>query len=336
MEGADRWDPEEEERKPEAREPETDDVEQGPETGAEESDGEVSLDDESSKEPDTVEVPLEDRDEYELRGRVRIKENHIRELYEEISASKLAVDEARAREEAATRRMTDLESERARLKERIRTLEEESYGRRRKREGSERQIQRLEREVERLNDEVSRRGELLEQRDEELDAFSVDASDAVTRKDQALEDALRRVEGLERDLEDRESVAAELRDAIAALNEELKSEHDLRRRLAEPANRLRAGIDLFNGSSQIRQVNSLSRTLGQPEVHVELDEGEESAAILGFTWQGITWQTYAANPGLAVEEPRVFLKSAGEDLSGVDRQPPNARIGPGGRVLLGL
>ncbi len=338
MEGRDRRDPEEE-----AREPETEDMEETERdegepkvVGDEQSVDETTSEAEFPEELDTVEVPIEDRDEYEFRGRVRIKENHIRELYEEISTSKLAVDEARAREEAATRRMADLESERARLKERIRTLEEESYGRRRKREGSERQIQRMEREIERLNEEVSRRGELLEQRDEELDALSVDASDVVTRKDQALEDALRRVEGLERDLEDRESVAAELRDAIAALNEELKFEHDLRRRLAEPANRLRAGIDLFNGSSQIQQVNSLSRTLGQPEVHVELDEGEEPATILGFTWQGITWQTYAANPGLAVEEPRVFLKSAGEDLSGVDRQPPNARIGPGGRVLLGL
>jgi ribonucrease Y len=84
-------------------------------------------------------------------------------------------------------------------------------------------------------------------------------------------------------------------------------------------------------------MNSLSRTLGQPEVYVELDEGQkEPPVLLTFTWQSVTWQTYAANPGLAVEDPRVYLKSAGEDLSGVDRQPPNARVGPGGRVLLGL
>jgi hypothetical protein len=83
-------------------------------------------------------------------------------------------------------------------------------------------------------------------------------------------------------------------------------------------------------------MNSLSRQLGQPEVYVELEEGEEPPVLLTFTWQGVTRQTYAANPGLAVEEPRVYLKSAGENLSGVERQPPNARVGAGGRVLLGL
>jgi ribonuclease Y len=69
---------------------------------------------------------------------------------------------------------------------------------------------------------------------------------------------------------------------------------------------------------------------------VALDRGEEPAVLLTFTWQGYTWQTYAADPGLAVEEPRVYLKDAGEDLSGVNRQLPNARVGPGGRVVLGL
>ena len=68
--------------------------------------------------------------------------------------------------------------------------------------------------------------------------------------------------------------------------------------------------------------------MGQPEVHVELDQGDEPPALLTFTWQGVTWQTYVSNPGPGVEEPRVYLKSAGEDLSGVDRKPPNARVGP--------
>ena len=76
--------------------------------------------------------------------------------------------------------------------------------------------------------------------------------------------------------------------------------------------------------------------MGQPEVHVALEQGEEPAAILTFTWQGITWQTYTSNPGPAVEEPRVYLRSSGEDLSGVDREPPNVHIGPGGRLYLGV
>ena len=83
-------------------------------------------------------------------------------------------------------------------------------------------------------------------------------------------------------------------------------------------------------------MNALSRTLGRPEVHVGLGEGEEPPAIISFTWQNVTWQIYAADPNPAVRPPRVYLKSSGEDLSGVDRNPPNARVVAGGRVALGL
>lgn len=290
-------------------------------------------------EPDTSEVEV--RREYgddpvELKARLGIKDNHIRELYDQISSSKLAADEAWASRQAGEGRVRALEDERARLKERIRTLEEEARQRRRGREGQERRIERMQRELERKDGEISRRDYLLERRDEELEALSLEASDLVTRKDQALEDALRRVEGLERDLEERESETAELRVTIDELRADLEEEYELRRRLAEPSNRLRAGIDLFNESEQRRQMNALSRTMGQPEVHVSLDRGEEPAVLIAFTWQGITWQTYAVNPGLEVREPRIYLKSTGEDLSGVDREPPNGRVGPGGRVQLGL
>ena len=141
---------------------------------------------------------------------------------------------------------------------------------------------------------------------------------------------------MERDLEERESEISELQATADALRDELEAERELHRRLADPANRLRAGIDLFNDSEQRRSMTALSRTLGQPEVHVGLDEGEQPPALITFTRQGVTWQTYAADPGPAVEEPRVYLKSAGEDLSGVDPNPSNARVGPGGRVVLGL
>lgn len=275
-------------------------------------------------------------DPAELKARLAIKDNHIRELYDQVSVARLAADEARAARQAGEGRIRALEEERARLRERVNTLEEEIRGRRRRREGYERRIARLERELERKDGEISRRDYLLERRAEEIEAYGRDASEIVTRKDEALEDALRRVEGLERDLEERESEASELRATIDALRADLEAEHDLRRRLADPANRLRAGIELFNDSEQLRSMNALSRTLGQPEVHVALDRGEEPEVILTFTWRGITWQTYAANPGLEVQEPRVYMKSAGEDLSGVDREPPNARVGPGGRVLLGL
>ena len=120
------------------------------------------------------------------------------------------------------------------------------------------------------------------------------------------------------------------------LREALEEERALRERLADPDNRIRAGIDLFNDSEGRQSVNALSRTLGRPEVHVDLGDGDQPPALISFTWRGVTWQTYAADPNPAVAEPRVYLTDSGEDLSGVDREPPNARLGPGGRVALGL
>jgi ribonuclease Y len=288
---------------------------------------------------DTTEVEAlqeETSDPEELKARLAIKNNHIRELFEQITATQLAADEASASKAASEGHIASLERERARLKERIRDLEEEARGRRRWREGLERQVARLQREIERKDGEIARRDYLLARREEGMEDLRLDTEELASRKDQALEDALRRIEGLERDLEERENEIAELRATVEDLRSDLEAEYELRERLAEPANRLRAGIDLFNDSEQRRSMNSLSRQLGQPEVHVELEEGEEPPVLLTFTWQGVTRQTYAANPGLAVEEPRVYLKSAGENLSGVERQPPNARVGPGGRVLLGL
>jgi len=290
--------------------------------------GDAEAKDESARE--------ETSDPEELKARLGIKNNHIRELFEQITVYRLAADEARATREASEGHIAALERDRARLKERIRDLEEEARGRRRRRESLERQVTRLQRELERKEGEMARRDYLLDRRAEEIEVLNQESEELAARKEGALEDALRRIEGLERDLEEREHKITELRATIEELRADLEAEYELRERLAEAANRLRAGIDLFNDSVQRRSMNSLSRTLGQPEVHVDLDDGDEPPVLLTFTWQGVTWQTYAANPGLAVEDPRVYLKSAGEDLSGVDREPPNARVGPGGRVLLGL
>jgi ribonucrease Y len=275
-------------------------------------------------------------DPEELMARLGIKDNHIRELYEEITAFRLAADEARASKEAGEEHIEALERECANLKERIRDLEEETRDRRRRRESSGRQIARLERELERKEGEISHRDYLLERQTEQMESASQRAEELASRKDLALQDALRRVDGLERDLEEREEEISDLNATIEVLRGDLEAEQELRGRLADPANRLRAGIDLFNESSQRNSMNSLSRTMGQPEVHVELDVGDEPPALLTFTWQGVTWQTYVSDPGPGVEEPRVYLKSAGENLSGVDRKPPNARVGPGDRVVLGL
>lgn len=272
----------------------------------------------------------------ELRARIGIKDNRIRGLIQESTASRLASDEARAAREAAEEYMASLERDRDRLRERVRELEEGSRARRRRREGTERHIERLEREIERLGGEIARRDYLLERRAEELEDARRAAEEDATRRDAALRTALGRVKGLERDLEGREAEISELQSRIETLRDELDSERALRESLADPDNRLRAGIELFNDSEGRHSMNALSRTLGRPEVHVGLGAGEEPPALLHFTWRGVTWQTYAADPNPAVREPRVYLTDSGEDLSGIDRKPPNARVGPAGRVALGL
>ena len=287
--------------------------------------------------PGTAEIARgESLDPEELMARLGIKDNRIKELYEEITAFRLAADEARASKEAAEEHIEALERECANLRESVRDLEEATRDRRRRRESSERQIVRLERELERKEGEISHRDYLLERRTEQMETDKRRAEELASRKDLALQDALRRVDGLERDLEEREGEISNLHSTIEALRGDLEAELELRGRLADPANRLRAGIDLFNESSQRNSMNSISRTMGQPEVRVELDAGDEPPALLTFTWQGVTWQTYVSDPGPGIEEPRVYLKGAGEDLSGVDRKPPNARVGPGDRVVLGL
>jgi chromosome segregation ATPase len=268
----------------------------------------------------------------EFRRRLAAKDQHIRELYDELAAARLTIDEVRAQAEAGEVRVRDLEEERMRLKGRLRALEEEERRQRRWRDGQDRRVARLEREIERREEEIWRLKELLESKEKEIEAHGQE----IRSKDTTVENTLRRVEGLERDLEERENEAAELRATIDELHAELDVEYERRRRMAEPENRLRAGIDLFNGSEHLQSVGSISKSLGQPEVHVALGEGEEPPVILTFTWDDITWRAYVSNPGLAVEEPRVYQVGTGEGRSSVDLEPSNARIGPGGRVLLGL
>ena len=294
----------------------------------------------------TREVPTEDirgngpgaevADPDGLQRQLEAKDRHIKEVYDKLAAARLAADEAVARAEADELRVVDLEEERERLKERLRALEEEERTRRRRREGQDRRAARLEREIERREIEIGHLRGMLEEKEGEMEAHDREAREEVSRKDAALDEALRRVEGLERDLEEREDEAAGLRDTVDELRAELDLEREHRRRMAEPANRLRVGIELFNDSEHLQAVDSVSKSLGQPEVHVALGDGDEPPVILTFTWRDITWRTYAANPGLAVEEPRVYQMDAGEDLSGVEREASNAHIGPDGRVLLGL
>ena len=285
---------------------------------------------------DLTEADVDTADPDDLPRRMEVKDRHIRELYDELAAVRFAVDEARAKVEARELRVRDLEEEREQLRERLREFEEEERKRRRWREGQDRRVARLEREIERREENIRRLEDLLEEREKERVTHDREAQDFAARKDAALEDALRRVEGLERDLEEREEVVTGLRATIETMQDEMDREYEMRRHVAGPANRLRAGIDLFNDSEQLQEVASISKSLGQPEVRVVLEQDAEPAVILTFTWADVTWRAYAANPGLAVQEPRVYQTGAGEDLSGVQREPSNAHVGPGGRVILGL
>ncbi len=157
-------------------------------------------------------VEVAERDDF--RRRLGAKDRHIKELYDELAAVRLAVDEAGAKVEAGELRVRDLEEERERLKERLRELEDEERGRRRWREGQDRRVARLEREIERREESIRDLEDLLEERENEGIVQSREAQNIAARKDAALEDALRRVEGLERDLEEREEVAAGLRATI--------------------------------------------------------------------------------------------------------------------------
>lgn len=280
-------------------------------------------------------------DAEESRGGLGAKDRHIRGLYDELAGLRLAADEAAARTEAALLRVQGVEEERERLRARLREMGEEERGRRRRRDGQDRRMARLEREIERREADVQRLREELRKKDELLlrtpNGGRQSRPDPQSRKDAALEDALRRIKRLERDLEEREEEATALRTRVAELRAELDREIEHKRRAAEAAASLRAGVDLFNLTDRTQEVASISKSLGVPEVHVSLEEGEndEPTVILCFTWRGVTWRTYAAQPGPATE-PRVRLRDHGEDLSGVDREPPNARLGPDGGVVVSL
>ncbi|AHY46272.1 Hypothetical Protein RradSPS_0989 [Rubrobacter radiotolerans] len=272
----------------------------------------------------------------EFRSRLGARENTIRELHASLAEARLAADDERAARRAGEERLEVLKREHAALRERSDALERELGSRRRSRESQSREAETLRRENDRLSGEVSRREHLIRMAEEEVEELKSRYEALVVRKESALEDALRRIAGLERDLEEREVRILELEADLEERRLELERERTERMKLAEPENRLRAGIELFNESRHREAVTTLSRTLGQPNVHVELGRGEEPPVFIGFTWRGVSWRTFAANPGLAVEEPRIYVVSSGEDLSGVDEKPPNAHVGPGGRVLLGL
>lgn len=103
-------------------------------------------------------------------------------------------------------------------------------------------------------------------------------------------------------------------------------------RLSEPANRLRAGISLFNASEHAQSAASTLRVFGLPNVNVSLDG---NTPVITLVWVDLGWRRYVADPSEGIEEPRVYLTGTGDDPSEVNIAP-NARMDARGNLSLGV
>lgn len=267
---------------------------------------------------------------------LEVKDRHIKELYEELARAKAALEEMRVKllvteaDDAAFRQQL------AGLREQVLALRQEERELRRHAEQRERVILDLNSELKQLEEEMEHKDRLLDEWERHVEEVSSEAQRRAERKDAALEDALRRVDGLSRDLEERETEISRLEAVVQELQERFEGEDAVRRRLSIPANRIRSGIELFNGDEHAREVASISKSLEDPTVHVELGDGEEPPVFLTFNWGNMAWRRYASNPGLDVQEPRVYLQEMGDDIRSVRHHSANARVDTGGRVQLGL
>ncbi len=277
-----------------------------------------------------------DEDEYrgvtdpeDLRARLVSRDGYLEELSAEAGRLRLAADEARASLQAGEERVRALEEERSALREKVRAYEEEKHAGRRRREGRDQEVERLRRALERRDEEKSRLRDLLEEAEKELRDRDREYREDLRRRDALLEEARRASEKLERELQERETRVAELQAS-------LEGEREAHRRLAEPENRLRAGVKAFNGSRHRKAVSKLTAFSGQPVVRVTLEDGEKAPVLLTFAWPGGDWRTYAARPGSPVEEPRVYLLESGGGVEKVAPENANARLGGRGRVSLGV
>lgn len=162
--------------------------------------------------------------------------------------------------------------------------------------------------------------EVLELRNhiKELDAGSILARERAKKLEAELDNT--RLEKLQ--------VAERLERALQEIHE-----------LSSPGQRLRAGLSLFNQTGHAQAVASISKTLGLPKVHVGLDDSLPSKVLITFIWEGITWHRYISDPTKGVQEPRVYLISAGDEPSSELPHPynsANARMDAEGKVSLGI
>lgn len=211
-------------------------------------------------------------------------------------------------------------------------------------------------EIARLEDRVAELEDALEESNNERDEATADLQDLralvengeaelpveSASDDRETDDRLRdldaqrilaeeRIQDLERRLRDaraeNDRVTDELEEALADL-----------RRVSDPEQRLRAGIDLFNTSEHTRTVSSISKALGLPSVHAGVDDGPGGKPVLTFIWGDMDWHSYVADPTEGVKEPRVYLVGTGNEPEDIRRGGwhPNARMDARGRLMLGV
>lgn len=122
--------------------------------------------------------------------------------------------------------------------------------------------------------------------------------------------------------------------------EDVRRALDGLRRLTEPGERLRKGLELFNETEHIKVVGAVCKSLGEPEVRaaVRPHSGEVESPVITFVWPGLGWRRYVSEPEESAPEPRVYLIGSGEDPEAAvsPDEGPNARLDADGRLALGV
>lgn len=111
------------------------------------------------------------------------------------------------------------------------------------------------------------------------------------------------------------------------------------RGIAAPANLLREGLALFNGTEHVKVVGAISKSLGEPEVYASLEahDGAVGTPVVAFVWPGLGWRRYVSEPR-SDTEPQVYLTGYGEDdgRALLPGSVPNARLDGRGLLSLGV
>ena len=111
------------------------------------------------------------------------------------------------------------------------------------------------------------------------------------------------------------------------------------RQLAEPANRLRAGLALFNETEHLPVVGAIRKSLGEPEIYAALqDHGGLDSPTITFVWPHMGWRRYVTDPEQSTSAPRAYLAGHGADPAEarIDGMQPNARLDAEGKLALGV